>query len=106
MAGYVDRGVPGCFEAFNPGQLQNPVYTVSEAQFGCGQADCTQIGLQKLWLTGLVVSSLTRDQTMSPALAGEFLTSGPPGKYIIWILNSRLVVRELTACSGERSVCR
>ena len=42
-------------------------------------------GAQALRHPGLVVpqyvgSSMTRDQTMSPALAGGFLTTGPPGK--------------------------
>ena len=40
---------------------------------------------QWLWRTGLlvpwrVVSSCTRDQTVSPALAGRFLTTEPTGK--------------------------
>ena len=42
-------------------------------------------GLQQLWLTSFVSlrhveSSWTGDQTLSPELAGRFLTTGPPGK--------------------------
>ena len=42
-------------------------------------------GAQALRHPGLVApeyveSSMTRDQTVSPALAGGFLTTGPPGK--------------------------
>ena len=41
--------------------------------------------VQSLWCTGLVAlrhvgSSWTRDRTHVPALAGKFLTTGPPGE--------------------------
>ena len=40
------------------------------------------------WFTGLVAlqhvgSSQTRDELMSPAVAGGFLTTGPPGKPLV-----------------------
>ena len=47
--------------------------------------------LQQLWSMGLVAprhveSSWTRDQICVPALAGELLTSGPPGKVPITLI--------------------
>ena len=47
---------------------------------------------QQLWLTGLVAprqvgSSQTRAQTRVPALAGGFLTTVPPGKFLSFFLN-------------------
>ena len=47
-----------------------------------------------LWHTGVVAlrcveSSPTRNQTGVPALAGGFLTTGPPGKPLSYILIAR-----------------
>ena len=47
---------------------------------------------QQLWPTGLVAprhvgSSRTRDRTMTPSLAGRFLTTVPPGKHPLFVLN-------------------
>ena len=50
----------------------------------CGGFSCRGTRAPELWLTGLVASvwTLCRPgvETVSPALAGGFLTTGPPGK--------------------------
>ena len=56
-----------------------------------GHAGFSSCGVwaQELWLTGLVApwhvgSSQTRDQPVSPALAGRFLTTAPQGKLLVF----------------------
>ena len=51
----------------------------------CCEAQAPDAQAQQLWLTGLVAprhvgSSQTRARTRSPALAGRFSTTAPPGK--------------------------
>ena len=58
---------------------------------------------QRLQLTGSLAlrymkSPQTGDQTMSPASAGRFLTTGPPGKSSTLILSSQLM-NPRTLCS-------
>ena len=59
---------------------------------GC-RAGAWGVWVQSLWFTCLVAmrhmeSSQTRGQSLFPALAGRFLTTGPPGKAEVQALNS------------------
>ena len=60
----------------------------------CGARALEHAVSRMLWHTGVVAlrcveSSPTRNQTGVPALAGGFLTTGPPGKPLSYILIAR-----------------
>ncbi|KAJ8798621.1 hypothetical protein J1605_016424 [Eschrichtius robustus] len=45
-------------------------------------------------------------EPMSPALAGRFLTTAPPGKPLIYFLAHRLQTRRLSSCGSRAQLLR